>query len=58
MQFKLFVINKVEIVLMLENMPVSRVCYITDSGTGRCTRNMKKYIKNTRNDTSTTIKRF
>ena len=41
MDFKLFVIDKIEIVLMLENMPVSGVCYISDSDTSNCTRNMK-----------------
>ena len=58
MDFKLFAIDKIEIVLMPENMPVSGVCYLTDSGTGKCTRDMKSIAKNIRNDTSTTIKGF
>ena len=41
MDFKLFVMDKIEMVLMPENMLVSRVCHITNSGTSRCTRNMK-----------------
>ena len=58
MQFKLFAIDKIELVLRLEKMPGAGVCYITDSGTGRCTRNIKNIAKTTRNNTSTTINGF
>ena len=41
MHFELFAIDKFELELMWENMPVAGVCHITDSDTGRCTRNIK-----------------
>ena len=44
MHFKLFVIDKIELVLMWENMPDARVCHITDSGTGRCTRKTRNIL--------------
>jgi hypothetical protein len=50
--------DKIELALMPENMPVYGVCHMTDSGTGRCTRNMRNKAKNTRNDTYTTINGF
>ena len=41
MHFKLFTIDKIELVLMWENMPVARLCHIKYFGTGRCTKSMK-----------------
>ena len=38
MQFKLFAIDKIELVLRLENMPDAIVCHIADFSTSRCTK--------------------
>ena len=41
MQFKLFVIDEIELVLRPKNMLGAGLCHITNSGTGKCTRDMK-----------------
>ena len=58
MTINAFKIVCVELVLMEKNMPAARVCHVTDSGAGRCTRNMRNIAKNTRKDTYTTINGF
>ena len=55
MHFKLFAIDKIEMLFMLKNMPVSRVCHITDSGTGRCTRKARNILLYSRNGMHTII---